>query len=527
MEILRELVIFATSNKNFDELPHLQLGINAKGKKLISLIENDEIHKDDTASQQIFDRSPDSTYRTFKGRLKDSLINICLLWKPQQSKLSQISAADYKCSKRLALSKYFQSTGKLSIAAGLMKTRNGVLAVAKEYHLTTAIVDALSLIRDSEALKGNEKEVQNLNKEILFYAQQLGHEIQARSDYMTIASACIKSETVNADLESFCSTKIAEMKQLVERYESFQLRKYWMLTRQLQAQMRTNYLELEQVCEEQIQWYESNVRFRSKSLVSDVQLLLSTACYGLRKTNIGLNYIQSALDGLNHGGGNWISAMEIKFLLCTQNRQFEEAARVQQLVFALFQFDTNNIALCQKWHLYRSAIVEVFRHPSYSGKKLIPMGLSFDSEDIRRETSIYRKDKDGLYPAILTIEFLNSMHNCALLNRHSSSHYDKILNMADSYKLYLSSRMGEGNNFRANCLLTAIVEVAEAEFDVNKSRLILRNAKSKLAKVEGTPRAWIKGAEPIPVDYALKMIENLVELFQEREIIVPKYGQVV
>ncbi len=341
MQVLQELVrLYVLYSKNrFDLFQGEKVGAQAtRMRKLFEGISSGVITSDANAKTELYgsiSKVPASTYNSIKMRLLRRLIDSVSFLDPKRAFVNPRTIARQECIQNVAALKVlllYRSTQTTKYLA------EKTYRLAKQYELTTAAKECLTILAHIEAYAGRQKSYEKYATELLRLI-----EVQSVEDTSTLYVERVSSwYAANWSLRSDKHKEIA-------RYVK-ELEEYWLKYRT--ATLHENYVLLSKILAEAEQDYD-----RILWLTNELKRYYT----GKPVVRNGLFYSQFVISSM--AANIWMGRYDAAYHLA---KEFESLVPKGRIAWFVFQESYLILALRTKnYTLARNIFLEVITHPSF------------------------------------------------------------------------------------------------------------------------------------------------------------------
>ncbi len=491
MEYLKEMARIVTSlNSNATTFSGEKNGKKDGDTRLDELIKGiieGKYQTDEDASVSLYNsKEKDTRYRKLKTFAKRKLLNSILLLDletPGISKGHIRAMKDYVsiwtlavCGARNTAVNYSEKSLRFCLAMQYYD-------IAK-YHS--------KYLRGVYGITGNLKQFEVQNDLFKLLNNILQAEDLASEYYNRIIIRYINTTTVQKEISEVSLKYGKELEKLSREFNSYIVEYYSYRLLGFAYDIKFDHLHALNIYKKADKFLENNEIYKTQTRSGEIALKRMHCYMQLRDYDNGNVYAQKCLDLFPPGRYNWYSFIELYFLLSMYTKTYTEAAKIFSMATQNPGFNNLTKDRIQKWKIFEAYIYYTFEHLSFdTGLIKVKKGNKFKLYKFLNEVSQLEKDKEGYNISINIIRIL------WLLEKNE---FDKIIDMAESLKVYRSRYLKDEDHFRSNLFVKMLLIMEKKSFDHDQTKLATAKYYDALINHNQDYEARVTTLEVIPFD---------------------------
>ncbi|MBL7916011.1 MAG: hypothetical protein JNL49_13330 [Bacteroidia bacterium] len=496
IKILQEissLVTDFTKNNRYLEIKTSEAG-GMKYLKLIEGLGKKTWKNDQEAINDIYGKPlGDKTFDMLKSRAKDRLVNMIFQLDTEKKFKSSYDKAYYSTCKNLLTGAILLLQNKQYSGKEYLKL---ALSSAKEYYFTDLSVIALRMLRYQSSFSGSKKQFYKFDQELKHALKQLEAELLAEELNQLIILEVVRSMANKDELASITKQYYKQLQETVNEYDTYTTRinmyrvglRYYESVDDFKSA-----ISLAESCE---QYLKSNPHLIQKVRLGEMNLHKLNGCLHLRDYENGSKYAAECMVLFNSGTLNWLIFLEYYFLLSLHTRNYEKAAEIYNQVINHPSYTSYPGQNQEKWKIFESFLSYALPVNSKFHKK-------FNVFRFINEVPLFTKDKAGYNLSIIVAQTI------ILINLGD---YEKLLDKAESLKLYASRYIRKDKNPRSYYFIKMLLVMIQYDFDPKKTAQISLKFFAKLKESHLGEQSELETLEVIPYDLLWPEILEKLEL---------------
>ncbi|MBK7388756.1 MAG: hypothetical protein KBH11_08160 [Bacteroidia bacterium] len=496
IKILQEissLVTDFTKNNRYLEIKASEAG----GMKYLKLIEGlgRKAWKDDEEAIQDIYGKPlgDKTFDMLKSRAKERLVNMIFQLDTEKKFKSSYDKAYYSACKNLLAGTILLLQNKHLSGSEHLKLS---LSECKKYFFTDISIINLRLLRYLSSFSGSVKNFDKYNTELKANMKIMEAELFAEELNQLIILEVVRSMANKDELASITEKYYKQLQKTVNEHDTYTTRinMYRVGLRYYEsADDFRGAISLAESCEN---YLKSNPHLIQKVRLGEMNLHKLNGCLHLRDYQNGSKYAAECMVLFNSGTLNWLIFLEYYFLLSLHTRNYEKAAEIYNQVINHPSYTSYPGQNREKWKIFESFLSYALPINSKFHKK-------FNVFRFINEVPLFTKDKAGYNLSIIVAQTI------ILINLGD---YEKLLDKAESLKLYASRYIRKDKNPRSYYFIKMLLVMIQYDFDPKKTAQISQKFFVKLKESHLGVQSELETLEVIPYDLLWPEILEKLEL---------------
>lgn len=475
--------------------------LNRKDSKFNEFYEglvNDRFFTDEEAAAALYETSPlDDKYRQLKSRFTKRLLNTLFFLDSNDPSFSDYHKANYNCNKNWAQIRILLTSGARSSA---VKIAAKTLSVAQTYKFTDIILNCARILMSNASLTGNEREYEDYSAITDQALKDLQSEIRGEELYQQLSIKFASSAYSDEQMGKTAEQSLEEINTLCKSCDSYQLHYLRFQIWIIKAQIKANFAEVIQVCEQAEQYLNDNPNYYQNIKLANLALVRINAYLQLRDYENGRKNAERCLDLLQEGSNNWFIFLEYYFLLAMHTENYINAAAIFIKVINHPRFDYSTDERKEKWKIFEAYINYIFESENLDRDLLSTDAKhKFRLHKFLNEVPNFSKDKRGYNVSILVIQILYMLEK---------GEYTGIINRAEALNVYCSRYLRKDDAYRSNCLLKMLLTMVKEDFVYDRSRSMAQKYLRKMMHGDPTGNSTVAEWEIIPYEILWEKVLN-------------------
>jgi hypothetical protein len=458
---LKELAQIVTRTK----LRHVELISSSsngqeqsKIQQLYDMLQDETVYDDDEAAKKLYGEDKDkqySSYQKLRGTLKDRMINSLFLIDLKQASYNDRQKAYYECYREWAAAKIL--FGKFARTAAITISRK-VIKIARKFEFTELLVDILHTLRLYHGtIEGDFKKFKQYNAEFNEQQARWLEENKAEELYIDLSIGFVNTKATKTDIKEKAEAYYAEIKDSLEKYDTYQLHLCGRLIEVSQYTGVNDYEQSLDVCNRAIDFFEA------KSFKTDVPLQIfyyqKLICQlQLRHFDEAFATAEKCETFLQEGAFNWFKIQETYFLLYMHNKEYEKAYASFQLVINHPKFEGLPENIKETWIISEGYLYFLYQLEILKGEEIRLRPFRLDR--FMKEIQLFTRDKQGMNIPVLILEFI--FH---VIEKNNDYLIDRVEALDKYRKRYLKEEQVQ----RSALFLKMLLQLPKNAFDVDEA----------------------------------------------------------
>jgi hypothetical protein len=467
-------------SKKVDLLSDSQSTASKKfGKIAIALSENPNL--DEEEAEKIIGASrSSSSYRMFKLRFKERLLNSLLIadidFTTQYSKAIVSLEKNVLCIKLLLL---------LSARSTAMELAEQTLKKAIEFQLWDVAMYCSMILCRHQSHTGNMEKFMYYNKSYITFSDFQLAENKSIVFYDSFMMQFANSLTFKMENLEEWKSQVKEIEALRKTYDTYQLGLHYYRLKGIYSFICQDYLASVKDWDAMADFLEAYKHFEYDTRLGEILLHKMSCFLYLHDYNNGLDCAEQCSALFKPGTNNWFLYNELLLILALHTQNYTQAGKILQAVGSASQFRFQLENVKERWKIFEAYYFILLK----AGVAVPYANARFRFSSFLNGITIHNKDKKGYNASILIVELL--FH---LLNKEFHIITEKI----DAVKRYSKRHFEKTSNYRSYIFLRMMIECEKCEFI--KKDVIDRTKKlqKQLAEIQFTYIKSLDGLEVIP-----------------------------
>ncbi len=414
--------------------------------RLLDGIRSGKFKTDDEAAGALYgDKKSKAKYKTLKSRLKDLLLDNVILMKTDPRKQSTYNILVHHAVKNFA-------TARLLLLN--QATITGTAMMKKAYQLSSRAevtgLSALSLqwLSTMNSVLGNRANFEKYNKLVFNIIKLYAAELEAESIENNIRVTLYKIIGFSKKYVEIMQSSFNRLTELTNQNKSSNIRWNYYRVGFFYYMYSGNYENLLKIAQEAEVFNNSNKEFYGHGRGGEISLYKLYGYLQLKKYQEGVECAENSKIYFVKGSYNWVIYMENYFLFELNNRNYERSLQIYNETIRHPKMKNMPPDRQERWKIYEAYLYymlpPVLRPTNFKVLKFL------------NEVPIYSKDKAGYNVAINIIQILLMIHE---------RQFGRLIDKAESLKMYRSRYIKEDDNFRSNCFVKMLLIMIRCDFD--------------------------------------------------------------
>jgi len=467
-------------SKRIDEIYNDQKQSGTKYIKMIEALSADSVLADEYVEEIIGAERKSSTYRMFKLRFQEKLLNSIL-----SSKVN--SFANYS-NTLMALSRNVYCIRVLllfSARSSAVALSELTLKKAIEYHFAEIVLFCSQNLRRNQLFIGNLK-VFNYYSEIYNrYSEILVAENKASEYYELIHIQDSSSLLFHTDYLKTMQKYVKEVDGFRKKYNTYQLNLYYFRIKAILQLNSQDYFSCLETWNSMAIYCDQYKHFEYKTRMGEI-LIQKMYCYlYLRDYKNGLICAKQCSNLFEEGTNNWFIYNELLLIISFHTQNYGQAGIIIKQITSSPEFKFKNSNLKERWKIfeaYYSILVLAGKAEPYSKVK-------FRFSSFINSVGIHTKDKKGFNASLIIVELMYY-----LLNKDYHIITEKIV----ALKNYSARHFKGNDNYRSYIFIQLMIQCEKHRFV--RSTVLKRTLRlqTKLKNAQFTFIQSLDGIEIVP-----------------------------
>jgi hypothetical protein len=459
---------------------------------------NGKILTDEALSHYIYGENPTVTFRAFKHRLKNKLINSFYFLDLNRKNISEYTRAGFICSR-------YQHCIRMlllfSARKTAMKLTSTVLFTALKFELTEYIIFCARILRVNAAYTGDRR---NFAKYLLLYQQWEKtdhHEEMAKTFLDRIFLHYSGSVALKPELSDMAFSYAMEIEKMLAETPTYVLRLYYYRIKGLATHISQDYAGSIKIWDEMESFLSSNKLMEKKSRYAEVSLQKMASYLHLRNYDEGRKCAEKCSKYFRTGSNNWVTFMEYNFLLAMQSGTYSDAGSIISEVFRSKPLNAMPEASREKWKIFEAYYMFILR-TDQNEEPQKELKTNFKINRFVNEVIMYSSDKRGFNIAIIIVQILFLLYDRKI---------PLLIEKIQSLRLYRSRYLRMDINFRVNVFIQMLIEMDKMEYNYLATKKKAVFLSKKLLSGSMIYRGNMEGMEIIPFEDLWEIILKILQ----------------
>ncbi|HMT28263.1 MAG TPA: hypothetical protein PKD91_03180 [Bacteroidia bacterium] len=481
LQEISTLVTNFTKKNRFVEVVDEEAG-GSKYLQLIRGLGQNSWKDDEEAIQAIYGKElGNKTFDMLKSRAKERLINMIFQLDTQKKFKSSYDKAYYSTCKNLLAGAILLLQNRRNSGEEHLKL---ALNTASKFYFTEFAVVALRQLRYFSGFSGSRRQFARYNSELNHKLEVLKAELEAENLNQEIILEIVISVANKDEITTKAKNSYAKIQQIVKKYDTYSTRLSMYRVGLRYYENNDDYQNAIKLASECEAYLKSNPHLIQKVRLGEMNLHKLNGSLYLRDYENGSKYADACMTLFNPGSLNWLIFLESYFLLCLHTKNYSKAQEIYNQVIGHPVFKVYPPQSIEKWKIFESFLNYVIPAKGPDSKK-------FNVHKFINEVPIFSKDKAGYNLSIIIAQII------MLVNMGD---YSKILDRAESLKLYASRYIKKEKNPRSYYFIKMLLVMVNYDFDAKKTAQIANKFFIKLKEAHLGKQSDLENLEVIPYD---------------------------
>jgi len=505
MNELRELIGIVNKNKLKAVAP-VTLKAFVPGPlalKLYDLVAEGKVATDAEAIAALYpgkEKASAKQYQRTKNALWDYLVQMLLVIDPALPQFNTRQRLYFDCYKKLAAVKMLVGRnaymGSVEIISDFYRT-------CLKYEFTEIALDVARIMRlYYGSLEGDIKKYQFYSKEVAHLEEVFRYENLAEYYYTDLIIGFVNSKSAQKDIPKEATRLFKMVEPGLQKYQSYRLHFMGRLLELLIYSSVNDYKRSGEVCDRAISFFEGKPYTANVPL--QAFLYQEMVCYlQLRDYTKGRAAADRGLILLQEGSFNWFKYQELLVYLAMHTEQYGDAYTIYRRTVKHRRFTSLPSGIQQIWKIFEAYLFYLQECGKITGDSGEGASISkFRMARFLNEVPLYNKDRRGLNIPILIFQILYMI---------LTKRYDETIDRIEAVEKYTSRYLKKDDNFRSNCFIKMLLQVAVAGFH---RAAVLRHSEKYVKMLKSVPLDFANQAhdiELIPYEALWEMAVNSLD----------------
>ena len=467
----------------------------SKLNKLLKGVVSGKYKRDQDAAHSLYHTSPKSkSYLMLKSRLKERLLDEFLHIDSNRAMKSRYGKALYQCMRNVFAAQVMIMRDMRKNAAELLRS---TLNQAQHFYFTDISLTIYRWLRFDASQNGEKEKWNHYDKMVRQYVKLQEAELQAEKYSQLIVVEFARKTTSEKQFRKTafnCYRKICE---LSSKHKSYVIEMNKFKTGARYFTIVNEHRKAIALCNQGEKYLHNNPHLLQPIRLAEMALFKMDNCLSMRDAESGLKYALQCEKYFNRDHINWLIFREYDFLLCMHTGNYNRALQIFYEVTEHPKFKQQNPERLEKWKIFEAFLN--YALPSQLPKK------NFNLFKFLNEITIYSKDKKGYNFAILIAEILLLVE---------TDNMDKLINIHDSFKMYVARYVSRKNNLRSYYFAKLMLVLFKYNFAADKSGQIGNKFFDRLNEITPNYDGSLESMEVIPFDLLWQL---LLKKLKEKE----------
>lgn len=394
-------------------------------------------------------------FSRLKRQLRDRLVNTIFLIDANLPVFNEYQKAYYSCYKDMVASKIL--IGRHARPAAIPLAQEA-LKKALHYGFTDII---LGIAKDLQVhfggLIGDKKKYTDYKKIVNEYTSIYFAELKAEEYYLGITFNYAKSTGSKVELADLAQQYYQELAAIMQETQSYRLSYLFYQISLLRFEIINDYENTLKVCEEALDFFQSNERYVAYSQTGVVSFMNKSLACHLRLQQYGEGEALSikALQSIPEGSINWFNTLSYYITICFHSKQYQKAYRIYEQATGHPKFKHLIQNKSEVWNIFQAYVhyfIMLGKIKPDAHKSNTPR---FRASKFLNEVPTFSQDKQGANISILILQTLFLL---------AQGEYNKIIDRVESLNMYTHRYLRKDDTFRSNCFIKMLLQVPQGNF---------------------------------------------------------------
>jgi hypothetical protein len=430
--------------------------------QLLDGIKSGKFSNDEEATEALYgSKSAKVKFKTLKSRFKDLLLDNIILMKVDPRKQSPYNRLVHQSVKNFCSARLLLLNGASQSGITLMKK---AYLLSDRAEITGLSVISLQWLALMSSVYGDRPNFARYKTRVLDTVKLYAAEIEAESIENDMRISLLKQIGFNKKLVDLLEFNFKRLTELVTEYSSTNVRWNYYRVGCFHYSYSGDYEKLLSLTQEAEVFNKSNKELYSLGRGGELSLMQITSYLQLKEYQAGVECAEKCKIYFIKGTYNWFVYSENYFLFELNIRNYERALDIFNEAMRHPRMKTMPPDRKEKWKIYEA----------YLYYMLPPVLRPHNFKVLRflNEVPLYSRDKAGFNVAINIIQILLMI---------KERQFDKLIDKAESLKMYRSRYIKEDEDFRSNCFVKMLLIMIRCDFDPEMTK---REAGTYFKKME-------------------------------------------
>lgn len=419
--------------------------------QLLNGIRTGTFTTDEVAAEALYgDKNAKAKFKTLKSRLKDLLLDNILLMKVDPRKQSPYNILIHQSIKNFCSARLLLLNGASQSGIVLMKK---ALILSDRAETTGLSVLCLQFLSIMASVYGENRNFEKYKTQALNAVKLYGAEIEAESIENESRIRMLRQIGFNKKLSDMIETNFNRLNELSNNNRSSNIRWNYFRVGFIHYSYVGNYEKLLQLAQEAEVFNKSKKELYSLGRGGELSLMQLASYLQLKRYKQGSEHAEKCKGYFVKGTYNWFVYTENYLIFELNTRTYEKALEIFTEAMKHPRMKTLPPDRQEKWKIFEAYLYY-----------MLPPVLRPQNFKVLRflnEVPLYSKDKAGFNVAINIIQILLMIQE---------RQFDKLIDKAESLKMYRSRYIKEDEDFRSNCFVKMLLIMIRCDFDPEETK---------------------------------------------------------
>ena len=388
-----------------------------KSEKIVQLYQQD--YTDDEIAKILYKGEKGQNFRKLKSRMLEQASESILSQIDRVKLRNKYDVSVFTVQKLILVSQLLLLKDSRKVAEPLLKK---AFRVSSFIQYTPLIIQSARYLSYSSAYKGDinlvKKYTAVINKQLQIYK----NELELESDYFALLTQISNLAEYSDENRRAIKALLTKAKLILEKSKSYALQLLYFRITITYFHSKQDFHSMKIFCRQALSYLDSNPHLFQNSRAGEFSLYEMDSCLRLKQFSLGTKCANQCSQYFIPYSSTWAVFYEYYFLLAMRTLNFDKAFEIYATLNKS-QYKMNKMLQRQieKWKIYEAFLFFVTNE--FSDYR------QFNLYKYLNDISVFQKDKKGYNFVFLMSKFL------LLLN---TDHLDELLNLQDSFKLYIN-----------------------------------------------------------------------------------------
>jgi len=460
--------------------------------QLLDGLRSGKFTTDEEATEALYgDKNAKQKYKTLKSRLKDLLLDNVILMKVDSRKQSPYNILVHQSVKNFATARLLLLNQATMTGTSMMKK---AYELSKKAEVTGLSVNSLQWLALMSSVLGNRPHFEKYKSLVFSTMKIYMAEIEAESIENDMRVRLIKQIGYNKKLDQLLELSFIKLTELNNTHRSSNIRWNYYRVGFFYYSYSNHYENLLQIAKEAEVFNNSKKELYSIGRGGELSLMQLTSYLQLKRYKLGSEHAELCKNYFHKGTFNWFIYSENYLIFELNTRAYERALDIFTDVMKHPRMKTLPAEMKEKWKIFEAYLYY-----------MLPPVLRPQNFKVLRflnEVPLYSKDKAGFNVAINIIQILLMIQE---------RQFDKLIDKAESLKMYRSRYIKEDEDFRSNCFVKMLLIMIRCEFEPELTKRETAEYLQKMQSYGEKSGRHFDAMEVVPYEV---LWENVVEDIQ-------------